>query len=401
MKTTIWMGIAPGSLTTRVIAMAGASETILKARLAPEPHHPRALPTLLEAIALWQGRHVRAALAADERGEGSDSSLFRAVVPDDGGALFTLRGGSMISAELRARIRRLFFAEHWKMGTIAAELGVHHDTVALAVEPERFINVAYRPAATRLDPYKDFVRRTLEQHPRLRATRLLQMVQARGYAGSIWAPPTLRAPRSTDRGTRGVLSSVDFAWRASPGCRAIFARFVLDQTMESFLRCHVAAFEFFQGIPRELLYDNLKSVVLERIGDVIVFHPRLLELAGHYHFAPKPVAPARCNEKGRVERAIRYLRDSFFAARSFRSLDDLNVQLAEWTERVAHARLVPGDTHKRTVAEALAEERSRLLSLPVLPLHCDSVQAIRSGKTPYLRFDSNDYSIPTRLWENH
>jgi hypothetical protein len=90
MKTTIWMGIAPGSLTTRVIAMAGASETILKARLAPEPHHPRALPTLLEAIALWQGRHVRAALAADERGEGSDSSLFRAVVPDDGGALFTL-----------------------------------------------------------------------------------------------------------------------------------------------------------------------------------------------------------------------------------------------------------------------------------------------------------------------
>jgi hypothetical protein len=90
MSTAIWMGIAPGSLTTRVIAMAGASETILKARLAPEPHHPRALPTLLEAVALWQGRHVRAALAADEKVEGSDSTLFRAILPDDGGALFTL-----------------------------------------------------------------------------------------------------------------------------------------------------------------------------------------------------------------------------------------------------------------------------------------------------------------------
>jgi hypothetical protein len=86
----IWMGIAPGARTTRVIAMAGARETILKARLSPEPHHPRALATLLEAVALWQGRHVRAALAADARVEGSDSMLFREVVPDDGGALFTL-----------------------------------------------------------------------------------------------------------------------------------------------------------------------------------------------------------------------------------------------------------------------------------------------------------------------
>jgi hypothetical protein len=86
----IWMGIAPGTKTTRVIAMAGASETILKARLSAEPHHPRALSTLLESIALWQGRHVRAALAADERVEGSDSMLFREVVPEDGGALFTL-----------------------------------------------------------------------------------------------------------------------------------------------------------------------------------------------------------------------------------------------------------------------------------------------------------------------
>ena len=83
----------------------------------------------------------------------------------------------MISADLRARIRRLFYAEHWKIGTIAAELGVHRDTVALAVEVERFTNVAFRPTATVLDPYKDFVRATLEQHPRLRATRLLQMIE--------------------------------------------------------------------------------------------------------------------------------------------------------------------------------------------------------------------------------
>src|SRR5437868_11350023 len=92
----------------------------------------------------------------------------------------------MISPELRARIRRLFYAEHWKVGTIAAELGVHRDTVSLAVETERFTNIAFRPSATVLDPYKEFVRATLEQHPRLRATRLLQMIQGRGYGGSVW-----------------------------------------------------------------------------------------------------------------------------------------------------------------------------------------------------------------------
>lgn len=87
MSRRIWMGIAPGPVTTRVIAMAGAKETILKARLCAEPKHPRALGTLLEAIALWEGRHVHAALAADEKVEGSDSMLFREVVPEDGGAL--------------------------------------------------------------------------------------------------------------------------------------------------------------------------------------------------------------------------------------------------------------------------------------------------------------------------
>jgi hypothetical protein len=130
---------------------------------------------------------------------------------------------------------------------------------------------------------------------------------------------------------------------------------------------------------------------------VFRFNPRLLEFAGHYHFAPKPVARARGNEKGRVERAIRYLRDSFFAARSFRSVDDLNTQLSDWIERVAHVRMVPGDADRRTVAAALADERPRLLPLPAHPFDCDAVQTLRSGKTPYLRFDGNDYSIPHAL----
>jgi hypothetical protein len=122
-----------------------------------------------------------------------------------------------------------------------------------------------------------------------------------------------------------------------------------------------------------------------------------LDFAGHYHFAPTPVGVARGNEKGRVERSIRYLRESFFAARTFHSLEHLNAQLDQWIDTVAHARIVPGDVDKRTVAAALDLERPRLMASPAHPFPCDLVRPIASGKTPYVRFDANDYSIPHRL----
>ena len=79
--------------------------------------------------------------------------------------------------------------------------------------------------------------------------------------------------------------------------RQIYLRFFLDARMENFLRGHVGAFDAWGVLPRVLLYDNLKSAVLERRGEAIRFHPTLLEFAGHYRFEPRPVAPARGNEK--------------------------------------------------------------------------------------------------------
>ena len=84
------MGISPGPCNTRIIAIAGASDTILKARLSRQPSHPRALATLLEAIALWQGVQVRAALCAADKDGASDSSLYRDAFVDFGGPLYTL-----------------------------------------------------------------------------------------------------------------------------------------------------------------------------------------------------------------------------------------------------------------------------------------------------------------------
>jgi hypothetical protein len=163
--------------------------------------------------------------------------------------------------------------------------------------------------------------------------------------------------------------------------------------MPSFVRGHVDAFDFFGGVPRVLLYDNLKSAVLERAGDAIRFHPTLLELSAHYRYQPRPVAPARGNEKGRVERAIRYIRDSFFAARTFMGLDDLNAQALAWTQGIAADRPCPED-RARTVRELFTEERDKLLALPDNPYPTEERVVVDVGKTPYVRFDRNDYSIP-------
>jgi hypothetical protein len=155
----------------------------------------------------------------------------------------------------------------------------------------------------------------------------------------------------------------------------------------------VAAFSFFSGCPRVLLYDNLKSAVLERQGRAVHFHPRLLELCSHYHFQPRPCAPGKGNQKGKVERAIRYVRESFFAATRFTTLEDLNRRAWAWRDEVAHTRPCPGDA-KRTVAEVFAEERPRLLPLPVHPFVAELVRPVRQNKGIWVPFDLNHYSIP-------
>ncbi|MEJ2419775.1 MAG: hypothetical protein P8Y45_23195 [Exilibacterium sp.] len=128
-------------------------------------------------------------------------------------------------------------------------------------------------------------------------------------------------------------------------------------------------------------------------GDVIRFHPTLLEFSAHYRFEPRPVAVARGNEKGRVERAISFIRRNFLAGRTWKDLDDLNAQAAEWCWSVSTDRPCPEDT-SITVGEAFKQEQPRLIALPDNPFPSDECVEVSVGKTPYVRFDLNDYSIP-------
>ena len=244
------------------------------------------------------------------------------------------------------------------------------------------------------------------------------MIRQRGYAGSIQRlrcvvarlRPALKEPFLRLVSLPGEQAQVDWAHfgavkvgRAERklSCfvmtlsysRALFLEFFFDQSQENFFRGHVAGFAFFCGCPRVLLYDNLKSAVLERQGSAVHFHPRLIELCAHYHFQPRPCAPGKGNQKGKVERAIRYVRESFFEGTRFTTLEDLNTKAWAWRDQVAHQRPWPDDA-KRTVTEVFAEEKPRLLPLPVHPFVAELMRPVKQIKGIWVPFDLNHYSIP-------
>ena len=325
-----------------------------------------------------------------------------------------------VAPELETEIRRLFFAEHWKVGTIAGQLNVHHDVVrrVLGLLPARPPSTS-GPRPQRLDPYREFIAQQLAQYPRLRSTRLYDMIHERGYAGSVRTLRRLIARiRPVPRAEvflrlqllPGEQAQIDWAHVGTipvPGgerplwvflivlaySRALWAELVFELTADSLCRSLVRASTYFGGASRQWLFDNPKSVVLERHGDAARFHPELLELASHYHVQPRLCAVAKANQKGRVERAVRYLRERFFAGRRITELAAGNRELARFLEQIALPR--PHPVFKdRSVAQLLAEERPHLLPLPATPPATDRMLSVRADKTATVHFDTNLYSVP-------
>jgi len=324
-----------------------------------------------------------------------------------------------ISSDLQSKIIRYYHVEKWRVGTIACQLGVHHYTVQRVLSQTGVPQRALQTQESMLDPFLPFILEHLENYPKLTARRLYDMVCERGYTGgsnhfrhmiALYRKKPATEAYLRLRTLPGEQSQVDWGHfgHVTLGkakrplmafvmvlsySRKIFLRFYLNQRMENFLRGHVDAFTEWGGIPRVLLYDNLKSAVLERQGDAIRFHPTLLDFSAHYRFEPRPVAVARGNEKGRVERAIRYIRDNFFAARAWDDLEDLNAQAKAWCDGAASNRPCPED-REQSVNKVFLQEQPTLMVLPDNPYPTDEKEIVNVGKTPYVRFDLNDYSIP-------
>ena len=326
-----------------------------------------------------------------------------------------------IDLDKEHEIRRLHDVEKWKRGTIVAELDVHADVVDRVVDrgADRALLVAPRPSL--VDDYEAFIDETLKAHPRLRATRLFDMIRTRGYKGGIailrrHVAEVRPIPRGevylrTER-LIGEQAQVDWAHVGSLAVtggtrplwvfvmvlaysRAMWAELVFDLTVESLRRSLVRAARFFNGVTRQWLFDNPKTVVLARHGDAVRYHPGLLEIAGALRVQPRLCRPRRPTDKGGVERANRFLHDRFFAARTITSLEDGNRQLLDFIRNIADVRPHPR-FRDRSVAEVFADEKERLLALPTSLPETDLVVPANVDTTAFVRFGTNDYSVPSR-----
>jgi transposase len=272
-----------------------------------------------------------------------------------------------VGIDVCAEVRRLYFAEHWKRGTIASQLGIHYDTVVRVLGPFGPKVGTPRPDARVLEAYAPVIDETLSRYPRLVATRIYDMLVERGYTGSL---QTVRRYVRTARPSPknevflrvetlpGEQAQVDWAHVGTLSVqggkrplwafvmvlaysRAMWAELVIDMGIDSLRRSLIRASMFFGGSPRQWLFDNAKTVVLERSGDAVRFHPALLDLAARMHVKPALCRVRQPQEKGKVERAIRYLKDRFFAARTIHSAAHGNLQLLEFFDTIAHQREHP------------------------------------------------------------
>lgn len=312
---------------------------------------------------------------------------------------------------------------------IARQLSLDRKTVrryiARGLEPP-----AYTPRPLRerrLDPFTAYLRERVAAYPALTGSRLWRELKERGYAGGYAGGytavtdylrgirPAVPAPFEVRFETPpGQQAQVDFArfvvtFADEPGVtrivwlfsmvlghsRHVWARFVLHQDLQTVLRCHIAAFTALGGVPLEILYDRMKTAVTGESEDGhIVYNRSLVALAAHYGFLPRACRPYRAKTKGKVERPFRYVREDFFLARSFRNLEDLNVQLGDWLATVANVRL--HGTTLRVVSEAFAEERPSLQPLPVVPFRAVLRLERRVTHEGLVSVGGNLYSVPDR-----
>lgn len=310
------------------------------------------------------------------------------------------------------------------ISAIAARLEIDRKTVRKyvknGVQAPRYGPRLPRPCV--MDPFVAYVTERVQAFPELSIARVLREIRAMGYAGGRSAlgevvrdvrPPRQRGFEVRFETAAGEQAQVDFAHFSTEfddapqqrrsiwlftivlgHSRYLWGRFVEHQDLQTVLRCHMEAFEHLCGVPREILYDRMKTAVLGEVEKHIIYNAKLVAFAQHYVFAPRACKAYRAKTKGKVERPYRYIRQDFFLARRFQNLADLNRQLRVWLDTVANAR-VHGTTH-RVVSQHFAEERPTLQALPAAAFNGVIRLERRVSHDGLVSVGGNYYSVPDR-----
>ena len=270
------------------------------------------------------------------------------------------------------------------------------------------------PRVVKLAPYAGIIRERLATYPALSAVRLFAECRAAGYAGGITQlrefvqrvrPREQPEPIVRFETAPGVQAQVDFAEFRFPWgkrfallvvlgySRLLWLQFYPRQTLVTLMRGLEEAFAYFGGVPAELLFDQLKAVVVEdhRLhGGKVYENPEFLRFAAHYGFRIRACRPYRAQTKGKVERPVGYVRTNFIYGREILGDGDLDAQRAAWLDEVANVR-VHGTTHEVPRVRFARDERGVLLPLAaqryqpfVLPLERVRATARRSTPVPHV-----------------
>ena len=324
-----------------------------------------------------------------------------------------------MTAEIWAEIRRYYYVEGLSKRKIARRMKICPKTVDRAIKMEQYCPKKTRThkKGTKLDGYKQDIAELLEEFKDITGTRILEEIKKRGYTGSksilheylgkirktkktaYLRLTTLPGEQAqVDWADCGTIKIGEHSRRLScfvmvlSYSRMIYLEFTLHMRIEDFLRCHVNAFRFFGGASRKILYDNLRSVVLARCGRDIRFNPKFEAFRGHYMFEAIACNVRAAHEKGRVERSIGYIRQSFLNGRHFKSYTDLKYQSIEWRNNIANVR-IHGTTYKKPV-ELYPLDKKELLSLPENDYDTDIIESVKSTRDCYIKFDTNSYLLP-------
>lgn len=265
-----------------------------------------------------------------------------------------------------------------------------------------------------LDEYRSLIAEWFKEYPTLKAQQVHEWVRTRGVKISYPAVVKYtrqfrnKVPKAYHQLTflPGEEAQTDWCFIRHPQLgklygfvfllsysRYLFAHVFARSSFEFFIEGHLMAFSALGGIPYGIRYDNLSTVVLKRRPEV-QYNPRFLEFSRHYHIEIRLCNPGAGNEKGRVERAIRTLRETFFnTLEKYSSLKALNQALQEWVDRKNHT--VHRATEKKP-ADLLPEEKLR--PLPEKPWNNVLIHLpVKTTKTAMMIFDTNSYSVPDYL----
>jgi len=330
----------------------------------------------------------------------------------------------MLTTDQINDLHHLYWAERWPIRKIEQHLRMSWHTIKKYLEAPAQ-TPATRSRISKLDPFKPTIAELLEKDARASAAVIEQRLRPLGYAGGHTilrdyihnVRPQLRPKRAfvrmepeagerfeVDWGHFGALNYAGdqrklYAFALVDGhSRMSYLEFTHSQCFETFVRCHIHAFAAFNGVSREIYYDNLATAVAEHDGRLVRFHPRFLAFAREYNFVPRACNPASGWEKGKVERGgIGYVRQNFWPLREFTDLHDVNRQARQWLAEVANQRL-HHETRERPIDRFRADA---LRPLPVIPYdYRDTVEAL-VHKDLRLQFDGNRYCVPHRFIGRH